>query len=54
MSKSYPACDAYVDATERDWVDYEFATIVYDYQINSEAVRRIEILFNRLKKKDNT
>ena len=38
----------YNNMTERDWVDYEFATIEYDYRIPYEAARRIERLFDRL------
>ena len=38
----------YDQLTERDWVDVEFATIAYDYQIHPDAVGRISLLLDRL------
>ena len=42
--------DDYAEATELDWVMYEFSTIAYDFRIHPEAARRIEELFKRLAK----
>ena len=38
----------YANLTELDWVEYEFATIEYDYQIHQIAAKRIRELFKRL------
>ena len=34
--------------TERDLVDLELATITYDYRLHPDAVKRIELLFDRV------
>jgi hypothetical protein len=47
----YPLCQSdYKDCSERDWVEYEFGTIEYDFNIHPEAARRIRSLFDRLDK----
>ena len=38
----------YDQPTERDLVDLEFATIIYDYRLHPDAVKRIELLFDKL------
>lgn len=38
----------YDDVTEREWVEYEFATIEYDFQIHPKAATGIRLLFDRL------
>lgn len=38
----------YKNVTEREWVEYEFSTIEYDYQVHPEAAKRIRLLFDRL------
>ena len=38
----------YESMTEREWVDLEFATIIYDYRLHPDAVKGIEHLFDRL------
>lgn len=40
--------DEYARLTELDWVEYEFGTIEYDYQIHPIAAKRIRELFKRL------
>ncbi len=42
--------DDYKDVTPIEWVEYEFATIEYDYKIHPEAAKRIMALFKRLAK----
>ena len=48
MSDPNTSGDDYKDMTELDWVEYEFATIEYDYRVHAEAARRIRCLFKRL------
>jgi hypothetical protein len=43
----------YQNVTAREWVEYEFATIEYDYQLPPAAVARIKLLFDRLEKAHN-
>lgn len=38
----------YEQMTDLDWVEYEFATIEYDFQIHPTAAKRIRALFERL------
>ena len=38
----------YEDVSEREWVEYEFSTIQYDYQLHPDAAKRIQGLFDRL------
>ena len=45
---SQPKKSEYDDVTEREWVEYEFSTIQYDYQLHPDAARRIQGLFDRL------
>lgn len=33
--------------TERDRIEYELATIEYDFRVHPEAMRRIRALFDR-------
>ena len=40
--------DDYKDVKLRNWIEYEFATIEYDYSLHPEAARRIRLLFDRL------
>jgi hypothetical protein len=47
-------CSEYDQLTERDWVDYEFDTIAYDYGIHPKAVDQIGKLLDRLVKSDGS
>ena len=38
----------YDDVTPLEWIEYEFATIEYDYKIHPDAAKRIIKLFERL------
>ena len=42
--------DDYQEVSERYWVEYEFATIEYDYNINPKAAAAIRSLFDRLER----